>query len=112
MLTANHRTEHRDPSGGVRGRTERAEGVCNPIGRTTISTNQTQQSSQGLNHRPKSTVEHCDNKVEHFDSTEEYCDTTVENCDNKVEYCDTTVEHCETRVEQCNSTVEHCDTTV
>jgi hypothetical protein len=39
MLTANHWTEHRDPNGGVRERTEGAEGVCNPIGRTTISTN-------------------------------------------------------------------------
>jgi hypothetical protein len=34
-----------DPNGGVRGRNEGAEGVCNPIGRTTISTNQTFQSS-------------------------------------------------------------------
>jgi hypothetical protein len=44
MLTGNHRTEHRVsnevPSGEVRGRTEGAEGVGNPIGRTTISTNQ------------------------------------------------------------------------
>jgi hypothetical protein len=36
--------------GGVRERSEGAEGVCNPIGRTTISTNQTPQSAQGLNH--------------------------------------------------------------
>jgi hypothetical protein len=42
-------------NGGVRGRTERAEGVCNPIGRTTISNNQVLQSSQGLNHQPKNT---------------------------------------------------------
>jgi hypothetical protein len=41
MLTANHWTEHGDPSGGVRERTEGAEVVCNPIGRATISTNQT-----------------------------------------------------------------------
>ena len=27
--------------------------VCNPIGRTTISTNQIPQSSQGLSHQPK-----------------------------------------------------------
>jgi len=41
MLTANHQTEHRDPSGGVRERTGGAEGVCNHIERkTTISTNQ------------------------------------------------------------------------
>jgi hypothetical protein len=39
MLAANHQTEHLDPNGGVRGRIEGAERVCNPIGRTTISTN-------------------------------------------------------------------------
>jgi hypothetical protein len=33
MLKTNHQTEHRDPSGRVRGRTEGAEEVCNPIGR-------------------------------------------------------------------------------
>jgi hypothetical protein len=36
-------------------KTEGAEGVCNPIGITTISTNQNPQSSQGLNHQPKIT---------------------------------------------------------
>jgi hypothetical protein len=55
MPTANHWTENRVPSEGVRERTEGAEGVCNPIGRTTIAINQTLQSSQGLNHQPKST---------------------------------------------------------
>jgi hypothetical protein len=40
MLTDNHWTEHRVHNGGVRERTEGAEGGCNPIGRTTISTNQ------------------------------------------------------------------------
>jgi hypothetical protein len=55
MLTVNHQTDHGIPSAGVRGRTEGAEGVCNLIGRTTISTNQTLQSPQGLNHQPKST---------------------------------------------------------
>ena len=35
------------------GRTEGAEGDCNPTGRT-ISTNWTTQSSQGLNHQSKS----------------------------------------------------------
>jgi hypothetical protein len=58
MITANHWTEHRVPNGvpneGVRVRTEGAEGVCYPIGRTTIST-KTTQSSQGLTHQPKST---------------------------------------------------------
>jgi hypothetical protein len=37
MLIANHWTEHQDPKGGVRERTEGAERVCNPIGGTTIS---------------------------------------------------------------------------
>jgi hypothetical protein len=40
MLTANHWTEHGVSNGGVRERTEGAEGTCNTIGRTTISTNQ------------------------------------------------------------------------
>jgi len=40
MFTANHFTEKRASNGGVRERTEITEGVCNPIGRTTISTNQ------------------------------------------------------------------------
>jgi hypothetical protein len=34
---------------------EGAEGVCNPIGRTSVSNNQTFQSSQGLNYQPRST---------------------------------------------------------
>jgi hypothetical protein len=41
ILTANHWAEPRDPNGRVRGRAEGAEGDCNPIGRTTVSTNQT-----------------------------------------------------------------------
>ena len=41
MFTTNHWTKHRDPNEGIRRRTEGAEGICNPIGRTTISTNQT-----------------------------------------------------------------------
>jgi hypothetical protein len=49
-----HPTEHGDPNGGVRGRTEGDERVFNPIRRTTISIN---QSTQGLNHQPKSTHE-------------------------------------------------------
>jgi hypothetical protein len=36
ILIANLWTEPRDPNGRVRGRTEGAEGDCNPIGRTTI----------------------------------------------------------------------------
>jgi hypothetical protein len=39
MLIANHWNEHSIPNGGVRERIEGAEEVCNPIGRTTISTN-------------------------------------------------------------------------
>jgi hypothetical protein len=50
----NLHTEHREHNGRDRGKSEGAEGVCNPIGRT-ISINQTSQSSQGLNHHPKST---------------------------------------------------------
>jgi hypothetical protein len=37
--TANHRIEPGDLNGRVRGRTEGAEGDCNHIGRTIISTN-------------------------------------------------------------------------
>jgi hypothetical protein len=39
MLAANYWTEHRNPKGGVRGRTEGAEGICNLIESTIISTN-------------------------------------------------------------------------
>jgi hypothetical protein len=49
LLAGNIWTEHGDPNGGVRRRTEGAEGVCNIIGRTTVSTNETPQSSQELN---------------------------------------------------------------
>jgi hypothetical protein len=52
MLTANHCTECGVPSREVRERTEGAEEVCNLIGRTSISTNQIPQSSQGLSHQP------------------------------------------------------------
>jgi hypothetical protein len=55
MLVTEHWTEHGDPKGGVMGRIEGAEGVCNSIGRITVLTNQTLQSSQGLNHQPKNT---------------------------------------------------------
>ena len=59
MLAANHWTEHGDPNRGVRRRAEGAEGVCNPIGRTTISIKETPpnppQSSKELTHQPKST---------------------------------------------------------
>jgi hypothetical protein len=39
ILTDNKWTEVRDPYGRVRQRSERAEGDCNSIGRSTISTN-------------------------------------------------------------------------
>ena len=49
MPVANHQNDHREHNGGVKGKTEEAEVVSNTIGRTTISTNQTPQNSQGLN---------------------------------------------------------------
>jgi len=52
-ITVNHWIEPRDPNGRARGRTEGAEGDCNPMGRT-ISTISTAQSSQGPNHQLKS----------------------------------------------------------
>jgi hypothetical protein len=55
MLTGKHWTEHGILNGGVREKTEGDEGVCGPIGRTTISTNQTPHSSQAVNHQPRST---------------------------------------------------------
>jgi hypothetical protein len=55
MLSVNHWTEHKIPSGGARERTKGAEGACSPIEGTTISTNHYPQSSQGLNHQPMST---------------------------------------------------------
>jgi len=51
---ANHLTEPGQANGRARGRTKGVEGDCNLIGRT-MSTNQTIQSSQRLNHQPKST---------------------------------------------------------
>jgi len=56
LLAANHQTEHKDPNGGLRERTEGVEGVCNLIGRTTIPTNQNPlpNSSQGLNYQSES----------------------------------------------------------
>jgi hypothetical protein len=46
MLTASHWTEYKVPNRGA---------ACSPIGGTTIWTNQYHQSSQGVNHQPKST---------------------------------------------------------
>jgi hypothetical protein len=55
MFSANHWTEHKVPNGGARESTQGTEGACNPIGGTIIGTNQSSQSSQRLNHQPKST---------------------------------------------------------
>jgi len=41
MLGANHWTELVDSNGGVREKNEGAKGICNPVGRTAVSTNQT-----------------------------------------------------------------------
>jgi hypothetical protein len=57
MLAVNHQNELWDPNVEVRGRTEGAEEVCNIIGKTTISTNQTPQSSQELKLQPKKSKE-------------------------------------------------------
>ena len=46
MLTANHVTENRIPNGGVKEMSEGTKGVCNPIGRTTISANQTPPTAE------------------------------------------------------------------
>ena len=51
-LTANVWTEPRDPNGRVTGRSEGTKGDFDPIART--ATDQTSQSSQGLNHQLKS----------------------------------------------------------
>jgi hypothetical protein len=46
IKTPNHQAEPGVPIGRVRGRTEGAEEDCNPIGRRTISNNQTTQNSR------------------------------------------------------------------
>jgi hypothetical protein len=53
MYTVIHWTEHRFPKEGARESTQRAEGVCSPIGGPTIWTNQYPQRSLGLNHQSK-----------------------------------------------------------
>lgn len=55
MYTARYCTQNRDPKVQVRARTVVAKPVCNIKGRITISTNQTAQMPQGLNHQPKNT---------------------------------------------------------
>jgi hypothetical protein len=44
MFAVNHGTEDMNPNGGVRGRAEGAEGVCNSMGRTAILINQSPPS--------------------------------------------------------------------
>ena len=55
MLIAIHCTEHSISNEGARESTQGAEGVCSPIGGTTIWTKQYLQISLGLNHQPKKT---------------------------------------------------------
>jgi hypothetical protein len=50
MLAANNWTEHGVPTRDVREETEGVEGVCSPIGRTTILTNENPQNSQWQSH--------------------------------------------------------------
>jgi hypothetical protein len=51
----NHWTEPGVLNGGVREKSEGVKRICNPIGRTAVSTNQNPlpPSSQGLNHQPR-----------------------------------------------------------
>jgi hypothetical protein len=53
VFSANLWTEYRDPNGGVREKTEGAETICNPIERTTISTNWTTPDIPGTNPQTK-----------------------------------------------------------
>jgi hypothetical protein len=58
MLAANNWTEHGVPNRGIKERTEGVSGVCKPIGRTTISTNQTAPPSPELPGTKASTKEY------------------------------------------------------
>jgi len=40
MLTVNYWMDHRAPNGGARESTQGGKGICNPIGGTTLWTNQ------------------------------------------------------------------------
>jgi hypothetical protein len=55
MLTVIYWMVHRVPNEGARESTRGAEGVCSPIGGTTIWTNQHPQSSLELNYKSKKT---------------------------------------------------------
>jgi hypothetical protein len=53
MHAAIYWTKHRVPNEGARESSQDAEGVCSPLGGTTIWTHQYPQSSLWLNHQPK-----------------------------------------------------------
>jgi hypothetical protein len=54
ILTGNHRTEFGDPYGKVRGRTEGAERVGNPIGKLAVSRNpEPWEPWEKQSHQPK-----------------------------------------------------------
>jgi len=55
VLAANHGTENGVSNGGARERTEGSERICNPIEEQQYQPARLPQSSQGLNHQPKST---------------------------------------------------------
>jgi hypothetical protein len=55
MLAASHWPERGVSNRGVREGTEGAEGVCNPIGRTTPTNQTPRTNSQGLSHQQRST---------------------------------------------------------
>jgi hypothetical protein len=55
MLTVIYWTEQKVPNEGARESTQGAEGVCSPIGGTSIWTNQYPQSSFEINHQLKKT---------------------------------------------------------
>jgi hypothetical protein len=52
MLTPNHWTKVGDSYRGIRGKIEETEGESGPLGRLSISTYQTPESSQRLSHQP------------------------------------------------------------
>jgi hypothetical protein len=48
MLTVIYWMEHRAPNGGARESTKGAEGVCNPLGGTTIWTSEVAQTTKDI----------------------------------------------------------------
>ena len=51
IFTAKHRTKPGEGNRKIGGRTVEAKGDCNPIGRTTMSTNLFTQNSEGQSHQ-------------------------------------------------------------